>query len=146
VTRVALDCLPSLGEGIAPYAPSLSRFLDHSDPGVRRAAIEAGATGVDWRAAIAAETDPVLRGRCAQRLGRDEGTQAIPVLVDLLGDPDWRVRAAASQALVEIGAPAQDAVKPLVHDPDRALRTAAVQVLLALGEDAWLKQALPPVR
>jgi len=61
-------------------------------------------------------------------------------LLAALEDPDWRVRARASDALVALGE--VEPVKGLVHDERLEVRAAAVQILMALGEHEWLEAAL----
>jgi HEAT repeat protein len=49
--------------------------------------------------------DPVRRGRAAEVLGSLRRDEAVPALVDLLGDPDPDVRIVAARALGTIGDP-----------------------------------------
>jgi HEAT repeat protein len=143
VTLAALECLPALGADAAPrFSSSLARLARHPDVALRRAAIEAGADGVDWLAAIATETDPDLRRTCVRRLAQEEDEGALPTLIHLLQDADWEMGAAAAEALIGIGEPVLESVKPLVHHSNTAARTGAVQVLLALGQEAWLEREL----
>ena len=142
VALAAMECLPTLGADAAPFLPSLARFARHPDPALRLAAIRAGATGMDWRAALRQETDPALRQACARCLAREEGAGGIAILVALLEDEDWAMRAAVAEALIDIGTPVVGVVKPLVHHTSQGVRTAAVQVLVALGEQAWLEQEM----
>jgi len=61
-------------------------------------------------------------------------------LLAALEDPDWRVRARASDALVSRGE--AEPIKSLVRNERLEVRAAAVQILMALGEREWLEEAL----
>lgn len=94
-----------------------------------------------------------LEGVCAQDaragLGSDQTTpdEEEPVryppqaeLLAALENPDWRVRARASDGLIALGA--AEPVKALVQDERLGVRAAAVQILMALGEHEWLEKSL----
>jgi HEAT repeat protein len=63
-------------------------------------------------------------------------------LIQFFSSNDWRLRAAAADAIAAMGARSAEPMKPLVHDTDENVRIAAVRVLLNLGEDEWLKHEL----
>ena len=138
----AMECIPKLGEGASLFRSELARFIGHPNGSLRLAAIRSGGTGMDWRAVVVKESEPALRIACIYRLAQEEGSMAIPDLVDLLDDQDWSVRAAVTQALIKIGDAAAEAIQPLVRHSRQTVRVCAVQILLALGKDAWLEQEL----
>lgn len=149
VALAALQSVPAVlgDDSRGPLRPLVSRWARHADPALRRAAIEAGAQGVDWRgAALETETDPAVRRACIARLAEQEGAAGVSTLIALLEDADWQTRATAAGALIEIGSgaatavPVAEAVKPLAHDCRQAVQVAAVQVLIGLGEQAWLEK------
>jgi hypothetical protein len=126
----------------AAFLPALTRFLSDPTPAVRLAAIRAGAEGLDWAQVIASEPDVAVRVAAIARLAVQEGLPAIPTLIALLSDNDWRIRAQATEALKCLGTDAVEAVKPLTADTRDFVRAAAVQVLLAHEEDLWVEEAL----
>jgi len=117
-----LSCL----ERHAPLSPdlreALAGLLEHSQPQVRLRALQLGAPMKD------PETLLVTHGASPHQLA------------ELLEDADWRVRAAASEALVASGE--MELVKARIHSPRPEVRAAAAQILSALGQELWLEENL----
>jgi hypothetical protein len=141
--RLALAALRSIthaeGKNLEPGA-GIDRFLAHGAPELRLAAIQAGARHSDWRAFIKAESEPAVRRAGLARLAAEE--EAVPDLVAALADPDWGMRAVATEALSGMDDRMLEAVERLVRHPDAAVRTAAAQVLLARGREDWLEEVI----
>lgn len=92
--ETAMDALARIGQ---PAVPELVKALSHSEPQVRRQAVE-------------------VIGRIGPT-----ANEAVSALVDTLdSDADEDVRKAAVRALGQIGPDAGDAVKPLMRLIDRA--------------------------
>ena len=130
---------------IYPPAEALAQWLRHPDPEIRRAAILKSAAPFAWASLVeltSADVDPSVRAAATWRLSADFKSQALPRLLDALGDEHWRVRAAAVDGLVGLGSNVCSAIRPLVDDARLPVRVAAVDVLLRLGEDAWLGEHL----
>jgi hypothetical protein len=125
-----------------PDAPGLQRTLtglarDH-EPLVRRAAIETiaavgfkGAT--DLVARLTTDPVPFVRTHAARALGRLGAADHASVLLPLMGDREWIVRAAAKQSLESMGAPVAGLVTGLLSNPDAFARDGASEVLRSLG-------------
>lgn len=82
-------------------------------------------------------TDPVVRFRAAQVLGRRRCRGAVPTLLALLEDDIGHVRAAAAAALGAIADPA--AVAPLtalLRDPFPDVREAGMEAIVVLGSQS----------
>lgn len=144
VLRAALDTL-SRDEirDLYPLLLPLARpALTNVDPCVRRAAVAANPPGVDWRAMLRADSDPLVRRACLTALRKCEGERALPDLVDALREHDWQTRAVAAKELVALGALAIENVRPLLHDSQEYIRIAAAVVLAELEDYAWLKDEL----
>jgi HEAT repeat protein len=139
-----LRVLGALGEteAVASVRELAGKFLNDPSAAVRAAAAHASPPGVDWRAFLDQETEWQARAAAATQLGKQEGEDALPTLVQLLRSNDWRLRAAAADAIAGMGARCAERMKPLVRDTDENVRIAAVRVLLNLAEDEWLKHEL----
>ncbi len=96
----------------------------------------------DFRPFLDQETERHVRPAAVTQLGKQEGEDALPTLIQLLRSNDWRLRAAAADAIAGMGPRCAERMKPLVHDTDENVRIAAVRVLLNLAEDEWLKHEL----
>src|SRR5207302_10042966 len=99
---------------LRPVAPALIQALKHPQPPVRLQA-----------------------ATVLLRMGPTEMKAAIPGLIDLLDEPDVKLRLEAVHALGKIGAEAKAALPALVELLDDPLVAhAAVQALTQLGPDA----------
>lgn len=141
VVLVALDDL-AVRRNVRVDPTALRRFAHHADADLRRAAIAAGAPDVDLRGCAAGGEDMNVRLACVSRLAEAEGVAALPDLLGALRDDDWRMRAAATRALVSLGDVVVESLEPLIHDASQGVRVAAAQALLALREQAWVDAAL----
>ena len=130
---LALELLPGLGAAAAWFGPLLAQFTEASEPLMLRAAIRAGRRGLDWRRLIRQCTDRRVRLMAIGCLAEAEGAAALPLLLPLLSDPDWRVRAAATRALETLGAPAVAAARDLLGDPREGVREAVARLLSVAG-------------
>jgi hypothetical protein len=144
VSLEGLRVLGTLGEkqAAASIRKLAVEFLNDRSPIVRAAAAEASPPGVDWRAFLDQETHWRVRTAAIAQFAKQEGENAWPALIQFFGSNDWRLRAAAADAIAAMGARSAEPMKPLVHDTDENVRIAAVRVLLNLGEDEWLKHEL----
>jgi hypothetical protein len=129
------DLYPSL-------LPLAGPALTHIDSRVRRAAVAANPAGVDWRAMLRGDPDPLVRRACLTALRKCEGQRALVELVDALREQDWQTRAVAAKELAALGAPVIERVRPLLHDSQEYIRIAAAAVLAELEDYAWLEREL----
>ena len=86
---------------------------------------------------------PNERKAAAEALGNNGDPQAVPHLIQALGDKKWEVRKYAALALGNLGDP--QAVEPLTHalnDSYEKVREAAAEALGKLGDKA-AAEALP---
>jgi len=139
-----LRVLGALGEqhAAASIRELAAEFLNDRSAIVRAAAAHASPPGVDWRAFLDRETQWRVRAAAIPQFAKQEGANALPALIQFLGNDDWRLRAAAADAIAVLGARSAESMKPLVHDTNENVRIAAVRVLLNLGQDEWLKHEL----
>jgi HEAT repeat protein len=114
IKGMAVDLVLGIGPPAAPVTPLLVGILD--DQGFHWATPR-------WQAAMA-----------IGEMGA-AGALAVPNLVEVLGDPDVRLRRFAAEALGKIGAKAKPAVPALVGllgDSDYDVRTEAAEALLRI--------------
>lgn len=130
----ALIAVADMGQAAALFRPGLVRYLDHDDHAIRIAAIQAGAPLIKIKDRIFAEQDVDLRLALIARLSEEEG--ALHTLLDLLADNRWEIRAAATRALIRLGDPAAEAVRPFLRHGNENMRVSAAQVLGAIRADA----------
>lgn len=120
----------------------LYQLYRHPEPEVRAAAFCAGREVLDWEAMLADESSDRVRASIAARIGICKQAQDCRLLASLLEDKSWRVRAAASDAMVALS----PATLPLLHDmidhPNDLVRAAALQSLRKLGDKRWIESYL----
>jgi len=84
---------------------------------------------------LATET-PEVRLALIGSIARSKDSNYTHDLADLLRDRDWRIRAAACDALAGMGGPIIETLKPFLADRDGTVRVAAMHTLLALGGES----------
>ena len=79
--------------------------------------------------------DPVwfVQAQAVKAMGRMKAGWAAPDLAGLLTSPHWWVRQNATQALIELGEEAEEAVEEVLRSEDRYARHSAVEVLARVG-------------
>jgi HEAT repeat protein len=142
--------LGAIGQATAPATQAVNKALTDPDRTVRRAAAWAmtrfgpqaskHAGGPDLGSAddLAAGLEglnPMERLNAVLRYRGYAGEEdrSIPLLIRALGDPDSRVRAAAGNALVSLGAPAQAAVSTALSDSNPVVRREASVTLVRMS-------------
>ena len=84
-----------------------------------------------------ASSDPEERREAAVDLGR-LGREALPLLFKAIGDPDWRVRKTAVEALVALGGEAviSGLIRCLSSHENAGMRNSSIEALVQLGAGA----------
>ena len=142
----ALYGLGKMGQAAAPARDAVQRVMDDPDPSVSKMAswtmtqigpkvsgAKLGSTA-DLAAGLAA-TDPEERLSAVRRFQPFVGDsdQSIRLLVRTLGDADPRLRGAAADALVALGAPARAALTAALSDSNPVVRREASVTLVRLS-------------
>jgi HEAT repeat protein len=104
----------------------------HGDKAWELAAIRAGMPLADIADRVRTETDLDIRLALIGRL--DEAGQTVDVLCELLEDGEWKIRAAATEALCALGESGVDAARRLSAHQSIFVRTAAARILARAGE------------
>lgn len=113
--------------------------LDSADEQVRAAAIETlgeyrHTPAVERLIGIAQAADPGTMFIAVKALGRIGDDRAVPLLLEQMRGNDMWVRAAATGALINIGAAAVNGLTAALRDEDKAVRRAAAKALGKIGE------------
>lgn len=131
-----LQILRALQQRIPAESESLLEPLyTHTDHRVRAAAIDAGTAPLPWSDMLHNQVSEEVRSALIKRLSdaADLHTR-LHIAADALADDHWRVRAAATQVLVDCGSAAVNILTEHLDHPREALRAAAIKGLLELGE------------
>jgi hypothetical protein len=137
VTLKALELVPCYEQASGLFAAAVTKWADHADVSLRRAAIAAGAQ-TDLAAVARDDADESVRLAAINRLGAAEAE----LLAELMGDDSWRVRSAAAQALCSLGGQGASLARKVMKSGNQPARIAAAQALLAMDQDNWLADQL----
>jgi HEAT repeat protein len=96
-------------------------------PEIRDAALAKGNEGL--KRSIQKSPDPHIRRYAVFMLGSERDPENFGTLVAALGDPDKGVRAQASFSLGETGIPAEETLIQLMDNPDWKIRYRAAEAL-----------------
>ncbi len=138
VQRLALEGLGQLGPAASTVVPALiESYTGHSNPPVLLSAL----VRIDRDAVatlLAAQDHRKARVRMVESLARMglKGVDGLPLLVDLLDDPDDYLRSEAARGIGRMGpaaVSAHDRLAPLLDDPVEFVRLSAVKGLGGLG-------------
>ncbi len=142
--------LGAIGQATPPATQAVNKALIDPDPTVRKAAawamtrlgpqpskLAGGAAlgSVEDLAAGLKGLNPMERLNAVLRYRGYVGEEdrSIPLLIRALGDQDTRVRAAAGDALVSLGAPAQAALSSALSDSNPVVRREASVTLVRMS-------------
>ena len=132
VLAAALTAIRATDPGGADeHAPRITALATHAEPRVRLAAIATGQVATPPADLLAAETDPRVRAACIRQLAGTQGRQALPLLVDCLASSRWTDRAAATDALIDLGVDGLECATLLLEHAELSVRTAAARVVAA---------------
>ncbi|MGA7617372.1 MAG: HEAT repeat domain-containing protein [Thermoanaerobaculia bacterium] len=86
----------------------------------------------------ARSSDADLRQKAAQQVARQIGPEDLPLIFEMLGDRDWRVRKTIIEGLLrEPSARVVEGLLDALHDPENAgKRNSATEALIRIGADA----------
>lgn len=130
----ALQGIAGMGPAAVMFRKIVTKFFDHTDRAMRLAALRAGADVPDARGKLSREEDMEVRLLLIPLLAVSYGAGAVPDLVELLHDENWRIRSAAVAALISLGEAAAGAVENLAGYDSATVCAAAVQVLRGIGK------------
>lgn len=122
----------------------LESLYHHPDPELRAAAIAASSQVLPWAQWLACEGSDKVRAAIVSRLGRSGQADAPSQLACFIEDVSWRVRAAATQALIALGPVSLPSVRRLLESASTEVRAAATQALRQLApNEVRSEQAAP---
>lgn len=92
--------------------------------------------GIEELAGLARSEDPEMRGRVASALGTMGDAVALGLLVDMLSDPDRRVRIAAVRSIGDLrDRSGVEPLLPLLEEDDAELTCAVLASLAQIGDE-----------
>lgn len=136
----ALEAAAKLKHFPADLESLIVPFLEHSDELVRRAAVMACRSGLNWRPFFENEPSALVRQACIARVVDQEGREAVPFALQQLANPDWRIRAAAVEGLLSLGEWGVRAAFTLLPDADEPVRIGIARMVAHLADEELLDE------
>jgi hypothetical protein len=112
-------------------------FLSDGNELVRRAAVLC-CCDLDFGAFFETESSILVKQACLAKLAKTRGVAAIPELLRHLRSADWRIRAAAADALLFLGPAAVRAAIELVPVAGEPVRTAVARMVASCADEDLL--------
>ena len=116
-------------------------FLSDGSELVRRAAVLC-CCDLDFGAFFETESSVLVKQACLAKLAKTRGPAAIPELLGYLRNADWRIRAAAAEALVFLGSAAVRASIELVPLAGEPVRAAVARMVASCADEDLLEAYL----
>jgi len=134
LAAAALTAASKLPEMPADLSGFAVPFLSDESELVRRAAVLC-CCDLDFGAFFETESSIVVKQACLAKLAKTTGLAAIPELLGHLRSSDWRIRAAAADALLFLGPAAVRAAIELVPVDGEPVRTAVARMVASCAEE-----------
>ena len=138
----AANRLPGIPADLSGFAIP---FLSDGDELVRRAAVLC-CCDLDFGAFFETESSVLVKQACLAKLAKSRGLAAIPELLEHLHSADWRIRAAAAEALLFLGPAAVRAAIELVPFAGEPVRAAVARMVASCADEDLLEAYLTACR
>ena len=136
----ALEAAAKLEDFPADLEILISPVLEHSDELVRRAALMACRSALNWRLFFENEPSVLVRQACIARVMDQEGREAIPFALQQLANPDWCIRAAAVEGLLSLGESGVRAALTLLPEANESVRIGIARMVVHWADEELLNQ------
>ena len=135
---IAASKLPETPGDLSGFAVP---FLSDGNELVRRAAVLC-CCDLDFGAFFETESSILVKQACLAKLAKTRGVTSIPELLRHLRSTDWRIRAAAADALLFLGPAAVCAAIELVPVAGEPVRTAVARMVASCTDEDLLESYL----
>ena len=136
----ALEAAASLKRSPADLDGVIIPLLDHNEELVRRAAVMACRSALNWRLFFENEPSALVRQACIAKIMVQEGWEAVSFALQQLASPDWRIRAAAADGLLSFGKPGVRAAFTLLPEASEPVRIGIARMVIHLADEELLDE------
>jgi HEAT repeat protein len=138
----ALEAAAKSKEFPPELEPLLVPLFEHSDELVRRAAVMACRSALNWRLFFGKEPSILVRQAWIARVMDQEGRNAVPFALQQLADPDWRIRAAAVDGLLSLGEWGVRAALRLLPEASESVHIGIARMVIHCEDEDLLNEFL----
>jgi len=139
---VALEAVPKLKTFPADFEDLLIPFLQHGNDLIRRAAVIACRSVFNWQQFFEQDRSVLVKQACIAKIIQQEGTDAISFTLQQLANSDWRIRSAATEALLSLGQPGVRAALTLLPEASKPVRIAIGRMVVHSADENALDEFL----
>ena len=136
----ALEAATNLKTFPADLESLIIPLLDHRDELIRRAAVMAFPSQHNWRLLFEKESSVLVRQACIRKIAEQEGTDADSFALQQLANPDWRIRAAATESLLSRGESGVRAALTLLPEASESVRIGIARMVIHLADEDLLDE------
>lgn len=126
----------------------ITQLLDHDDELIRRAAVMACRSTSDWRQLFEKDPSVLVRQACLLKIVSQEGDSAVSFVLQQLANPDWRIRAAAVEAVLLLGKSGVRAAFALLPEAGKPARIGIARMVMHFEDqdllDEFVQHCSPP--
>jgi hypothetical protein len=140
LTLGALKAAAKLKDFPADLDMLIIPLLEHKDELVRRAAVMACRSALNWRLFFENEPSVLVRQAWIARVMDQEGREAVPFGLQQLADPDLRIRAAAAEGLLSLGEWGVRAALTILPEASEPVRIAVARMVVDCEDEELLDQ------
>lgn len=136
----ALEAAASLKRSLADLDGLIIPLLDHNEELVRRAAVMACRSALNWRLFFENEPSALVRRACMAKVMVQGGGEAVSFALQQLASPDWRIRAAAAEGLLSLGKSGVRAAFTLLPEASEPVRIGIARMVIHLADKDLLDE------
>jgi hypothetical protein len=136
----ALEAAAKLKDLPADLDILIRPLLQHNGELVRRAALMACRSALNWRLFFENEPSVLVRQACIAKVMDQEGRDAVPFALQQLANPDWRIRAAAVEGLLSLGEWGIRAAFTLLPNASESVRIGIARMVVHWADEELLNE------
>ena len=136
----ALEAVPRLKHSPAHLDELIIPFLDDDEELVRRAAILAIRSALNWQLIFENDRSVLVRQTCISKVMDQGGSEAVSFAMQQLANPDWRIRAAAAEALLSLGEFGVRAAFELMPQASEPVRIGIARMVIHCADEDLLNE------
>jgi hypothetical protein len=136
----ALEAAANLKDFPAGLEILIIPLLEHSDELIRRAAVMACRSALNWRLFFEKEPSVLVRQAWIAKVMDQEGREAVSFALQQLANSDWRIRAAAAEGLLSLGKSGVRAAFTLLPEASESVRIGIARMVIHSADEDLLNE------
>jgi len=126
------------------FQNAIGGFLNHENEKIRAHAVLCCTENTVLANMMADEKSPEVTANIISQLSSDE--KYMLTIAPYFSSPHWKVRAAATQAMVNLAPMSVDTLKSFFYSDDINVRTSAIKCLTEIGMEEWIENNIHSIQ